>query len=139
MSRAFARAVKPDVFGTQIITIPAGAHTRVRIPLPNGGHAMLVMSVRGRTVAVEVLDVEAPVLLDGLSPRERDVALLVAEGLGNREIAQRLGVKPATVASHLVRIYRKLHLGGRYDLVLTVLRGSRGSTSPTLARTTARV
>jgi DNA-binding NarL/FixJ family response regulator len=44
---------------------------------------------------------------DGLSPREAEVLTLVAEGLSNGEIAQRLVVSEATVKSHINRIFAK--------------------------------
>lgn len=45
-----------------------------------------------------------------LSQRERQVLALIARGLGNREIAQRLGVSPRTVETHRERIMKKLDL-----------------------------
>ena len=45
-----------------------------------------------------------------LSARERDVLVLIAEGLTNKEIALRLGVAPRTVETHRERIMRKLKL-----------------------------
>ena len=43
-----------------------------------------------------------------LTPQEREIALLAATGLTNREIAARLYVSPRTVSSHLYRIFPKL-------------------------------
>lgn len=48
-----------------------------------------------------------------LSAREREVAALVAEGLRNREIARRLGIREATVKDHVHRILEKTGLAGR--------------------------
>ena len=48
-----------------------------------------------------------------LSPREREVAVLVAEGLTNAEIAGRLTLVEGTVANHVEHILRKLKLRGR--------------------------
>ena len=52
-----------------------------------------------------------------LTPREREIVVLLAEGCDNREIAGRLGVSPATVKSHLVRIYGKLGAADRREAV----------------------
>jgi DNA-binding NarL/FixJ family response regulator len=48
-----------------------------------------------------------------LSPREREVALLVADGLSNKQIAARLHIRLATVKDHLHRILRKTGLPNR--------------------------
>lgn len=52
-----------------------------------------------------------------LTPQELQVALQVARGLTNREIAQALFLSPKTVEFHLTRIYRKLGLHARAELV----------------------
>ena len=51
-----------------------------------------------------------------LSGREREVLQLAAEGLGNREVADRLFISQATVKVHLGRIFQKLGLRGRTEL-----------------------
>ncbi|MFM9607472.1 AAA family ATPase [Streptomyces niveiscabiei] len=54
--------------------------------------------------------------LDALTPAEYRTALLAAEGLTNREIADRSYVTRRTVELHLSRVYRKLSVSGRSDL-----------------------
>ncbi len=54
--------------------------------------------------------------LDALTPAEYRTALLAAEGLTNREIADRAYVTRRTVELHLSRVYRKLSVSGRSDL-----------------------
>jgi DNA-binding NarL/FixJ family response regulator len=51
-----------------------------------------------------------------LSPREGEVARLAVSGLGNREIAERLGVSKRTVDNQLQRVYEKLEVTGRTQL-----------------------
>ncbi len=51
-----------------------------------------------------------------LTPREIDVVRLVAEGLRNKEIADRLQISEGTVKIHLHSIYEKLQIGGRVEL-----------------------
>jgi DNA-binding CsgD family transcriptional regulator len=51
-----------------------------------------------------------------LSPREREVAELALGGLGNREIAERLGVSKRTIDNQLRRVYEKLGIGSRREL-----------------------
>jgi DNA-binding CsgD family transcriptional regulator len=54
--------------------------------------------------------------VDPLTSREREVALMAADGLATKEIATRLFVSKRTVDTHLDRIYRKLGITSRDDL-----------------------
>ena len=54
--------------------------------------------------------------IDALTPSERRVAAMAADGLSNREIAQSLFVSLKTVEMHLGRTYRKLDLASRTQL-----------------------
>ena len=65
---------------------------------------------------------------DRLTPREREVLQLAAEGLGNVEIAARLGISPRTAETHRAHVMRKLGLRRVTDLVRYALR--RGLLSP---------
>jgi DNA-binding CsgD family transcriptional regulator len=58
----------------------------------------------------------APQPADGLTQREREVALLVADGLRSREVAERLGIASQTVKSHLKTIFDKLGVRNRVEL-----------------------
>src|SRR5574342_355754 len=53
---------------------------------------------------------------DGLTQREREVAILVADGLRSREVADRLAIAPQTVKSHLKTIFDKLGVRNRVEL-----------------------
>jgi two-component system nitrate/nitrite response regulator NarL len=53
-----------------------------------------------------------------LSSREREIALLVACGFANKEIAQELGLSPGTVKLHVHKIFLKLGVRKRDRLVL---------------------
>ena len=57
-----------------------------------------------------------------LARRENEVANLVAEGMTNREAAQKLGVGEHTVSNYLFRIYEKLGISSRVELALYVVR-----------------
>jgi ATP/maltotriose-dependent transcriptional regulator MalT len=52
-----------------------------------------------------------------LTSRQAEVLQLLADGLSNKEIAERLFLSRGTVERHLTTIYRKLGLGGRVDAV----------------------
>ncbi|MGD1079865.1 MAG: response regulator transcription factor [Candidatus Sulfotelmatobacter sp.] len=53
-----------------------------------------------------------------LTPREEQVVALVAEGLGNRQIAGELNLSPHTIKKYLFRIFEKLGVSTRVELVL---------------------
>ncbi len=57
-----------------------------------------------------------------LTPREREVTKLVAQGLKNKEIAERLFVSDITVRHHLTSIFAKLNVQDRLALVLYAFR-----------------
>ncbi len=56
-----------------------------------------------------------------LSPREREVARLVADGHTNGEIAQALGISAWTVATHLRRVFGKLNVRSRAHMVAELI------------------
>jgi len=53
---------------------------------------------------------------DALTPSERRVAEMAAEGMSNKEIAQALFVTANTVHTHLRHVYQKLGIGSRAQL-----------------------
>lgn len=67
-----------------------------------------------------------------LSKREQDVVRCVAEGMSNREIASRLKLTEHTVKNYLFRIFDKLGVSSRVEVVLYVfrLRKDLGATMP---------
>ena len=56
-----------------------------------------------------------------LSPREREVLRLMAQGKGNKEIASLLGISAGTTKTHLRHIFKKLRVSDRTGAVLTAL------------------
>jgi len=64
-----------------------------------------------------------------LTEREEQVVNLVAEGIGNREIGRQLGIKESTVKKALLRIYDKLGVSNRVELVLYALTHRRVESS----------
>jgi DNA-binding NarL/FixJ family response regulator len=63
-------------------------------------------------------------MVDALTPRQREVTVLVADGLSNAEVAARLFLSPATVKSHLTIILKRLNLRDRTQLAILVNRST---------------
>ncbi len=59
---------------------------------------------------------------DDLTSREKDVLRLVARGLSNKEIGDKLDISPHTVKSHLSNVLEKLHLNGRVEAAAWAIR-----------------
>jgi DNA-binding NarL/FixJ family response regulator len=92
------------------------------IRVVHGGEALLSPSITRRLIedfAARTDPLEPPTALLGqLTPREREVLVLVARGLSNAEIAQRLVVTEATVKSHVRSILMKFGLRDRVQAVV---------------------
>lgn len=89
-----------------------GAGTRLTIDFEAAGELgqpMVVLRVAGLGAKATVFS--------GLSARELEVLALVAGGLRNREIAERLFISTATVKDHVHRIFEKTGFSGRAALV----------------------
>ncbi|HKO26998.1 MAG TPA: response regulator transcription factor [Solirubrobacteraceae bacterium] len=67
--------------------------------------------------ALAVSAPSAPELPDDLTPREAEVLALIAEGLTNAEIAERLVVSPTTIKSHINHLFAKAGLRDRTQAV----------------------
>lgn len=71
----------------------------------------------------------------GLSEREREVVLLVQQGLSNKELAGRMGISINTVKTHLRAIFEKSRARSRFDLMSHLIqspgdRGQAGDKNP---------
>lgn len=133
---ALLAGIAVDAGRTRVVVLPARATASVvgraltagarGVLLParpaRAGHAAAVSSappVAGATHSLR----DANGVVRVISDRERQILQLTADGLSNRDIAERLGVSPLTVKSHLNRIGRRLGNGDRANLVLLALRG----------------
>jgi DNA-binding NarL/FixJ family response regulator len=87
-----------------------------------GGEALLAPSVTKRLIREFVAQPgrhrPPPERLEELTEREREVMALVAAGLSNQEIAERLVISPATAKTHVSRTMMKLHAHDRAQLVV---------------------
>jgi DNA-binding NarL/FixJ family response regulator len=92
------------------LTKDAGAEQiRAAVEAVARGEAALDPAVQHHVIAALTGPAEpaAPDLPDGLTPREAEVLALIAEGLTNAEIADRLVVSAATVKTHVNHIFAK--------------------------------
>jgi pimeloyl-ACP methyl ester carboxylesterase/DNA-binding CsgD family transcriptional regulator len=115
---AQGRALAAAIPGATLVPLAGSAH------LPWVGDAQAVVrALRGflSPHSAEVVDEPAGALL---SPREREVLALVAAGLGEREIAERLVLSPHTVHRHVANIRAKLGVSSQAAAVAEA--GRRG-------------
>ncbi len=84
-------------------------------PIGDRGELATVLDLRGRGAGL----CSAP--LAALTRREAEVAVLVSEGLGDREIAAELDLSHHTVSQYVKRIYRKLEVDSRVALTRLLL------------------
>jgi len=81
----------------------------------NSKELRFLLDALGEALPMRVIDARGAALL---SRREQEVVRCVAEGLSNREIAQRLGLTEHTVKNYLFRIFDKLGVSKRVEVVL---------------------
>ncbi|MFC4313760.1 LuxR C-terminal-related transcriptional regulator [Steroidobacter flavus] len=79
--------------------------------------------VRTRTHTTAHLSESQLSILAQLTPTEREVTLLVRQGLSNRQIAEQLHREVCTIKDHLGHIYRKLDIRTRTQLVSMLVEG----------------
>jgi len=88
------------------------------------GEPILSPSVAGQVIAAATRgaggDAGARALMDALTDREREVALAVARGLSNAEIARELFMGVATVKTHIGRLFTKLQASNRVQIARRV-------------------
>ena len=85
------------------------------------GEALLHPAVAARLME-EFSDTERPVAEEALTAREREVLLLIARGLPNKQIALELGIAEKTVKTHVSSILSKLGLTDRTQAALYAVR-----------------
>jgi len=86
------------------------------------GHTPLSPTIATRIVEEIAQGGGAPAQLDDLTPRERDVLVLIARGRSNKVIALELGVAEKTVKTHVSHILAKLGLTDRTQAALYAVR-----------------
>ena len=140
-----ARTARPAT----IVLLPRMDADAAREAYGGGASAVLAMDVNGDeligaihavdsglvvvppTVSAELLALARPVAAFtsmsanagvALTPREREVLALLAQGLANKMIAPRLGISEHTVKTHVAAVYEKLHARNRAEAVVAAAR-----------------
>jgi DNA-binding NarL/FixJ family response regulator len=75
-------------------------------------------------MAAPALPPSAAISSESLSPREKEVLTLVAEGRSNKAIADALFVSPNTIKTHVASLLHKLHADSRAQLAAMAVRGA---------------
>ena len=105
-SGVFPRSQSPQMLARCIESVHAGQSSQ---------ELHYVLAELRKAKPINIVDAKGRVLL---SVREAQVVRLVAEGLSNREISQHLSLSEHTVKNYLFRIFEKLGVSTRVELVL---------------------
>jgi DNA-binding CsgD family transcriptional regulator len=112
----FVRAYPAEMYGGVIALVftVIGIHLGLRWTRPK--EVVVVREVRVREGGPFVLDAQK--LKDlGITPREHEILGLIAQGLSNREIGEKLFVSENTVKTHSSRVFEKLSVNRRVQAV----------------------
>lgn len=112
--RRGARAVLPrDAEGQEILAAIDAVHAGLAVVPASVADALTARAARGTPRLTSASTAEAA----PLSPREREILALLAEGMGNKIVAARLGISEHTVKTHVASIFQKLGADTRAEAV----------------------
>jgi DNA-binding CsgD family transcriptional regulator len=112
----FVRAYPTEIYGGAIALLFTGIGIYLGLRWTRQKEIVIVKEVRVR--AGDPFAVDTGKLAElGLTPREHEILGLIAEGLSNREIGERLFVSENTVKSHSSRVFEKLGVSRRTEAV----------------------
>jgi DNA-binding NarL/FixJ family response regulator len=130
------RALRAGAAGFLLKDTPPAEIVRA-IELVHAGDSMLSPAVTRRLIDLVAGEVDestpradADRLLDGLSPRELEVARAVGRGLSNADISAELHLSVATVKAHVSRLLEKLGADNRVQIALLI----RDASPPSVPR-----
>ncbi|MGB7540074.1 MAG: response regulator transcription factor [Anaerolineales bacterium] len=115
-----------DIQPGELIQAVRGMH-QGKTPLHPDVAKRLVSAVAGNASAMQAPAISLPEDLRGLTEREREVLGLIARGLNNREIAEKMVVSEATVKTHVSNLLDKLGLQDRTRAAIWALKHGIGS------------
>ncbi|KAA0249152.1 response regulator transcription factor [Acidobacteria bacterium ACD] len=110
----FVRTVSSGVYGGLIAVVFTGVGIYLGLRWARRREVVVVREVPARA---EFMRDEAKASAIGLTPRELEVLGLIAQGLSNREIGERLFVAENTVKTHASRVFEKLGVKRRVQAV----------------------
>jgi DNA-binding CsgD family transcriptional regulator len=84
---------------------------------PADAETILALDMDGFHYTLTRRCAEQSMLKSRLSPREQEIVCLVAKGYANKSIAKILNISSCTVATHIRRIFDKLHAKSRAEMV----------------------
>lgn len=97
-----------------------GNDAQTRLPFPPTEHGALINSLHIESECIGELyyvGIRPEQALDKLTQREKEVVSGICKGLTFKTIARNLALSPSTISNHLYRIYRKLGINSRSELV----------------------
>jgi len=107
-----------EIYGGLVAAVFAGLGIWLGLKLTKKKETVIVNVVKEVPVAAEPFAVNEARLRElGITPREREILELIATGLSNREIAERLFVSENTVKTHSSRLFDKLSAKRRTQAV----------------------
>jgi DNA-binding CsgD family transcriptional regulator len=127
-SRAFRELLGAEFGDPQLARLPFALPedtTEERGAFSQGTLRFRLVAMDGRRFLLYARKVQA---LDGLSPREQEIARALAAGKTLKSVARQYGIATSTVANHASRIYRKLGIYRREEL-FDLIRSSSGRKS----------
>jgi DNA-binding CsgD family transcriptional regulator len=107
-----------EIYGGLVAVVFAGLGIWLGLKLTKKKETVIVNVVKEVPVAAEPFSVNEPRLRElGITPREHEILELIAGGLSNREIAEKLFVSENTVKTHSSRLFDKLNAKRRTQAV----------------------
>ena len=99
----------------------------LRLVMAGGSYVPPVLGMPGAPAAAGAAPARggAPSVFDGLTRRQLEVLDLLAQGLSNQEIGERLGLNLSTVKTHVTGVLKALGVGSRTQAVLLVKESGR--------------
>lgn len=112
----FVRVYPTEVYGGLVALIFTAVGLYLGLRWTGRKHTVIVKEIRVREGEPFVLDAGKLKEL-GITPREHEILALIAEGLSNREIGERLFVSENTVKTHSSRLFDKMSVNRRVQAV----------------------